>query len=541
MATSKKENGIVYTPDQLGTFISERMIFIAGKSRAKRLDILEPAIGDGDLISSLLTILDTKETSIHVTAFDTDSDALGNALKKLSERFPAVSFDFRHEDFISFALSQTEPTFDLVIANPPYVRINYLQKDVVEKARSLLGLDGKIDLYQMFLLLFSRVTKQGGTIGVVTSNKFLYNKTGISLRKKLLDYYAIKEIYDFGDTKIFQDAAVLPCVMIMKNEMVFSEPVSFTTIYSSNPVEEKETNTIFEAIKKKQSSVIKDGEQFNISYGLLNPGETAWSLENDEVSGFLKSVEKNTRGHFEDIAKIRVGIKTTADNVFISDDWDRLGKEKPELLFPLITHRMAGQFVGKKQDQFQVLYPYDTSEEKCVPVNLKDFPKTGAYLEKNRVQLEGRKYIAESKKEWFEIWVAHSPRAWRKTKIVFRDISEKPCFWIGPKNTIVNGDCYWFDFKDGVTEEQIYLCLAIANSTFIEKYYDSVFNNKLYSGRRRFMSQYVEQFPLIGQDNPYYSRIIELTEKICKHGPKDNEKKELDDLVFMAFVEKVDR
>ena len=81
---------------------------------------------------------------------------------------------------------------------------------------------------------------------------------------------------------------------------------------------------------------------------------------------------------------------------------------------------------------------------------------------------------------------SHSPEQWQKRKIVFRDISEHPQFWLAKSGEVVNGDCYWFDFKDNITEEVILLILAIANSTFIEKYYDLKFNNKLYSGRRRF-------------------------------------------------------
>ena len=38
------------------------------------------------------------------------------------------------------------------------------------------------------------------------------------------------------------------------------------------------------------------------------------------------------------------------------------------------------------------------------------------------------------------------------------------------------------------------LLLAVANSSFITKFYDIAFHNKLYAGRRRFMTQYVKKF-----------------------------------------------
>ena len=52
------------------------------------------------------------------------------------------------------------------------------------------------------------------------------------------------------------------------------------------------------------------------------------------------------------------------------------------------------------------------------------------------------------------------------------------------------------------------LMAAVANSTFITRYYDIVFHNKLYAGRRRFMAQYVSQFPLPDLHAPISREIV---------------------------------
>ncbi len=65
------------------------------------------------------------------------------------------------------------------------------------------------------------------------------------------------------------------------------------------------------------------------------------------------------------------------------------------------------------------------------------------------------------------------------------------------EGTIVNGDCYWLiNDNDNMPENILWLVLAVANSHFIEDFYDIKFQNKLYSNRRRFITQYVEQFPI---------------------------------------------
>ena len=55
---------------------------------------------------------------------------------------------------------------------------------------------------------------------------------------------------------------------------------------------------------------------------------------------------------------------------------------------------------------------------------------------------------------------------------------------------------------------------AVVNSSFIEKYYDAKFNTKLYSGKRRYMTQYVEQFPIPNPNTDEAREAINFVKKI---------------------------
>lgn len=162
----------------------------------------------------------------------------------------------------------------------------------------------------------------------------------------------------------------------------------------------------------------------------------------------------------------------------------------------MITHRNAGQIIPNDSDLWKVLYTHTTENGRKKAVDIDDYPKAKEYLLQHYEQLSNRKYVIQANRNWYEIWVPQNPESWKHRKIVFRDISEHPQFWLDTSGAVVNGDCYWIDIQDYVTEDVIYLALAIANSRFIEKFYDIKFNTKLYSGKRRFMSQYVEQFPI---------------------------------------------
>lgn len=155
--------------------------------------------------------------------------------------------------------------------------------------------------------------------------------------------------------------------------------------------------------------------------------------------------------------------------------------------------------------------------------------------------------MIEAGRKWFEIWVPQDPSAWDVPKLVFRDISEKPVFWIDQQHTVVNGDCYWMIVDRPGTEELLWLAAAVANSTFIEAFYDHRFNNKLYSGRRRFITQYVEQFPLPSPESKLSRQIIDAAKAIYDIAgmPEADElEATLNSLVWRAFgfaVEEIGR
>ncbi|MEQ1914292.1 MAG: TaqI-like C-terminal specificity domain-containing protein, partial [Sideroxydans sp.] len=171
-------------------------------------------------------------------------------------------------------------------------------------------------------------------------------------------------------------------------------------------------------------------------------------------------------------------------------------------------------------------------------VNLALYPKSAAYLERHRDVLEARTYLIDAGRKWYELWVPQDPAAWQFPKLVFPDITDKPIFWIDLEGGIVNGECYWLQCENKDEQDLLWLALAVANSTFIEAFYDHRFNNKLYSGRRRFITQYVELFPLPNPSCEAAMDIIALVKRIYAHIPEHDISQlaaELDARVWTAF------
>lgn len=556
-----KLSGATYTPFNFATFVAKQMLRIAELPKRGPIRILDPAVGDGALLDALLKCLPAAaQTRVQVWGYDTDSVAIRAASSRLSKDFPGLTAHIEQKDFLEHVLTlqkggdlfssvQQQP-FHLVIANPPYVRTQILGADQAQELAQSFGLTGRVDLYYPFLLGISRVLADGGVTGIITSNRFMTTKSGQAVRRALLSQFQIVHAWDLGDTKLF-DAAVLPSVLLAKGtsdrQHPHAEGIRFSTIYETKDVAQVRATDALSALESDDDTVVEisDGRRYRVRHGTLENGgepEGLWRIATNSGDTWLATVESNTWDTFRRVGKIRVGVKSTADKVFVRSDWASLPDGEPELLRPLLTRHWARRFRAtvptKEKHVKEILYPHEIVNGKRAAVNLTLYPKAQRYLEQHREVLEARTYVIEGGRNWFEIWVPHDPAAWLAPKLVFPDISDKPVFWMDTDGRVVNGECFWIASQNLAETDLLWLALAIANSTFIEAFYDHKFNNKLYAGRRRFVTQYVEQFPLPDPARADTQAIIAMTKEIYDHTPSNKADKLaaiLDDLVWSVF------
>lgn len=530
-----KAGGVTYTPTEMADFVASRILAHSTMPGNRPLRILDPAIGHGELLIALLS----KVTGpVEVYGFETDADALAVASARLEAAHPTAQLDLRHGSFLDHVLHHysgglfgSAKPYDLIIANPPYVRTQVLGADQSRELASQFGLTGRVDLYHAFLLGMARVLAPNGTAGLIVSNRLMTTKGGASARSGMVSDFRLREVYDLGDTKLF-DAAVLPAILVARGTEEPPQVATFVSAYETKNMAEHDAITALEALKREGCTLLPDGRTLLVKHGVLDHGDKpngVWRLASEAVEKWLSKASEHTWGTFRDIGKIRVGIKTCADKVFLPKSWDR----ELELHRPLTTHHTARRFRPEPPNR-KVLYPHHTIDGKKHAVALENYPNSAAYLEENRQTLEGRKYVIEAGREWYEIWVPQNPADWPAPKIVFRDISEQPTFWMDLEGTVVNGDCYWLTGD----QDLLWLALGVANSTFIEKFYDLSFNNKLYAGRRRFITQYVEQFPLPDPDSIISRDIISACRDLyssMEDGVQSGAERRLNAMVWAAF------
>ncbi|MBZ0243283.1 MAG: N-6 DNA methylase, partial [Bacteroidales bacterium] len=473
-----KNTGATFTPKGLSVFLAER---IAAYAQPKQSRVLDPACGEGELLIAMGEVLDANAIDFSLTGYDANEQYLNFAKDRLMQ-LGVRKTELHHEDFLQVIditssgilpslfdqyTSEVNNSYDIVIANPPYVRTQLLGTEQAQALSKKFNLKGRVDLYYPFLIAMTESLKEGGLIGVITSNRYLSTKSGESVRKFLSENYEILELIDLGDTKLF-NAAVLPAIFIgRKKRQPVPSPASFIKVYEDSVGNNSDiisAESIYHLLKSEQSGYFSvRGKRYKKTTGILKykiASGTCWEMLSDEESEWVSKIDRTANNRVRDFFKVKVGIKSTADKVFIGDNWENLKEEKPEdeLLKDLISQENIEHWNATDNFKLKVLYPHISIDGKKQTIDIEKYPKAKKYLFEHEETLKSRKYLIDAGRQWFELWVSHRPDLWKYPKLVFPDISTKPRFYFDYGGKIVNGNCYWIV---GVKETDIDKLLLI--------------------------------------------------------------------------------
>ncbi|WP_462249679.1 Eco57I restriction-modification methylase domain-containing protein [Ekhidna sp.] len=555
-----KHTGATFTPESLATFLAEKIAKYSTLD-SNQISVLDPSCGDGELLLAMGKLLCSQKNEFLLRGCDLNLKYLEESTNRLNQFtnvdliegdfLEAISLTDQNKQIDLFTSDEVSNTLnnsaDIIIANPPYVRTQILGAEKAQLLAKKFGLTGRVDLYYPFLIAMTESLVENGILGVITSNRYLSTKGGESIRKYLVDNYEILEVIDLGDTKLF-NAAVLPAIFIGKKKSKIKGGIlkegSFTKVYEElNGISPTHSSAdIYELLNENESGCysILD-KKFNLSKGSLRyttGTKDLWQMLSDAETEWVHRLEDNSQSKVKDHFKVRVGVKTTADSVFVRDDWNELSqKPESEILYPLITQQNIGKWSLDDKLALELLYThYDENGKKKV-IDLKKYPNAANYLEQHKKELSARTYVIKAKRNWFEIWVPQNPALWKLPKLVFPDISVEPRFYLDNSGSVVNGNCYWIAAEDRNQLDILYLLQGVANSSIMIKYHDLIFNNKLYSGRRRYFSQYVENYPLPDECSSESKAVIKLIKELNANKPTHDIKTQskLDKLVTRAF------
>ena len=366
--TTAKSHGIHYTPPELAQFLA-RLLAERCSDQERELRVLDPACGDGALLAAFARAVPASvRERLTLVGYETDPPAI-DAADSVLRRLAVKEFTLVEGDFLEACAGRLRRGD----------RKSALCADTSSCARragllaARFGLTGRVDLYHAFARAMAGVLKPGGVLGLLASNRFLTVKSGAGLRVLLRTQFTLQAIYDLGDTKLFA-AAVLPVIVVAtKKPPATRVRCRFDRVYQARP--ERRTSPRASHLDAAQAdsdapiqpvqsvlAALRDGKTeglvraptglFRVERGFLpdRPADAIWTLSNADSERWLKVVRRHAGPTFDDVGRVRVGIKTTADQVFIRDDWQLLPLDRrpeQELLRPLLTAFWGRPLAGR--------------------------------------------------------------------------------------------------------------------------------------------------------------------------------------------------
>ncbi len=313
-------------------------------------------------------------------------------------------------------LAQPIESFDFVIGNPPYVSILGLCEDEKREYRAAYETArGRFDLYLLFFERALKSLKPNGRMVFITPEKFLYVETAAPLRR-LLSRTQVEEI-DLIDEQVFEGLVTYPTITTIVNRPRY----------------------------KKTIIRLRDGVE---RHGTLNGDGASWM---PVIRGAVERM--NGRGALRDLCvRISCGVATGADEIFVR----RIKDLEPELLrFALPT--IAGrELIGPgelSKPKHAMLIPY--TKDACL-LQESELGEFGDYLKQRHVRERLLKRTCVRRKPWYAFHETPPLPEILRPKILCKDITEKPHFWIDRKGTLVpRHSAYYIVPKDAQVIERL--------------------------------------------------------------------------------------
>ena len=390
-----------------------------------------------------------------------------------------------------------EGGFDVVIGNPPYIRMEAF-KELKSYLQAMYRTHAeRADIFFYFIEAAGRLVRRDGRVGFILSNTFTRSESGGVLREFISSRFRIETLVEFGDFLPFSGATVYPIITILNRQD--SKNRSATVDFVLQGSEPSSAQAGFNNITRIASSRF---------------GKNEWTFE-DEASRHLRERLLNNFPCLRKIhGPVNMGIKTGLNEAFIIDGPTRrkiIAKNKvaAEVIKPYLGGRNLDRYRAEGEGQFLIYTPHG--------VDMRTYPAVLDHLSQFRKELSNR----ATRQEWFEL--QQPQEAFQKhfdgTKIIYPDMSRYPKFSLDESGAYFSNTVYF------IGSDSKFL-LGLLNSKLLWFVIQGL-SNALRGGlwRFRLFSGHVERLPMPKPDSSHsnkasHDRMVKLVEQMLELHPK---------------------
>jgi len=375
--------------------------------------------------------------------------------------------------------------FDIVIGNPPYVRMELIKRIKPYLEKHYVVAADRTDLYAYFFERGIGLLKHGGRLGYISSSTFFRTGSGEKLRRFLSDGVAVEAVVDFGDRQIFEDVTTYPAIVTMrKGGAALDEEVKFLKIENDVP---EDLEAAFTATARAMPRT--------------RLGAGSWRFEGEPLARLRDKIAKGKKTLGEVYGAPLYGIKTGLNEAFVidSETRDRLvahDRKSASLLKPVLRGENIKRWRVEPEGLFLINTPKGA-------VDIDDYPAIRDWLLPYRPQLEKR----ATKQEWWELQQAQFAyqASMTKPKLVWPHFQDAASFAIDSSQALLNNKCFFVPTNDE-------FLLALLNSRCSWFQLASMARVKR-GGYIEAEAQYVERLPVPAPASKMRTAVTNLSDR----------------------------
>ena len=394
------------------------------------------------------------------------------------------AFDWK----IAFPAVHAKGGFDIVLGNPPYVRMEVLKpmKPWLEKHYEVAS--DRADLYAYFFERGLALLRDGGRLGFISSSTFMRTGAGEKLRHHLRTCAKIESMVDFGDIQVFEDVTTYPVIATMqKGAHDASGSLRFMKLDKAVP-EDLGRSFLADALAMPRARL----------------GDGSWQLEGDAPALLRAKIKGGRKTLGEVYGAPLYGIKTGLNAAFIveRDTRDRLvarDARSAELLVPFLKGENIKRWRVESDDLFLINIPRGT-------VDIEHYPVIRDHLLPFKDRLEKR----ATRQKWFELQqaqAAYHPKM-ASRKIAYQDICNGNPFVSDNEGFFLANTCYFIATDDD-------WLAGFLNSRVCWFFWTSL-TTEIRGGYLRLFTEFVAQTPVAMPDGPELGRLSVLAGDIAR-------------------------
>lgn len=392
--------------------------------------------------------------------------------------------------------------FNIVIGNPPYLRVQGLQQTQPQfmplYRERYVSAKGSFDIYALFVERGYQLLSRRGQLAYILPHKFFQASFGQGLRKLLTKQKAVRQIVRFGSEQVFEESTTYTCLLFLTRQ-----PNSSFDLFEVKTLERG--REVLEAAQSRQEHPDYVFEH------LPEPTDKDWDFTIGESNKVLNRLNQHPKRLNDFVRKIFQGIPTGADKVFVLKKLNEdgqlvncyskaLGREveiERELLKPFLMGKDVHRYEPVIAENV-VIFPYDFVNGQSILLSQSKlrtkFPSGYKYLNANKEQLVAREK-GRFADNWFSFSRPQNLVEFETVKIMTPDICNSPQMTIDLKGKLYHTTTlYSFVFKRTVEETPKYF-LGVLNSKVLW-YFLSITGTLLRGGYLRFKTEYLKPFPI---------------------------------------------